>query len=219
VDSGIGLAWLGNDVVSVLIEAANSDVSNLKLVATRELGQICGPQAVEALLGVLEALRKKVTKERPVDWDPKHNIIVFRNAILSYSMCAGASAFETVKNYFSQLYPCWDSQSNEAIVLSLGWTKDTRALPLLLPLLKAGQNYERQYAANALLILQESSSAEALVGALADEDRIVRQYAASALGILKYERALPSLLKISIDDKDQDVREAALKSIQTIGNK
>jgi len=117
-----------------------------------------------------------------------------------------------------------DKDLRDWAVMCLGYTgpQAAAAVPALLKSLKDDSIPVRWMSADALAVIgPEEGVIEGLIGALNDEESIVRSKTAIALGSFGTDAsdALPRLRQLAENDKSESVREAAQEAIEAIEQK
>jgi HEAT repeat protein len=105
---------------------------------------------------------------------------------------------------------------HEDLAEDLGRLGNPAGGPGLEQALKDPDVWVRAKAARSLALLGYRPAIAALVSLLGDPSGEVRVSAARALGELRAVEAIPMLRRIEREDEDEDVREAALKSLERL---
>jgi HEAT repeat protein len=90
----------------------------------------------------------------------------------------------------------------------LGLIGDSRAVPILVPLLCDPKDHVRYMAAKSLGLIGKDVPVQPLIGRLSDENEFVRRSAATALGTCRDADSLPALIAASGKEPDIPAREA-----------
>jgi HEAT repeat protein len=102
--------------------------------------------------------------------------------------------------------------------LAIGSLKSQRAVPRLLELTQDSNWFVRVAALNGLGYIDPALPAEPALGALADDEPLVRQAAALNMGGSKDPAAVDMLMEALAHDSDWAVREAAADALGEIGD-
>lgn len=111
-----------------------------------------------------------------------------------------------------------DEEMRRYLALVLGYTRDPKAVPLLVEALEDDDSQIRIYALWALGALGDPRAEAPLVAALAETDAGVRKTAAYALGELGRRDAVPALARL-LEDPVADVRWNAALSLARLGDR
>ena len=189
----IDYCWLCKDPAFVVAQIENLGSSPRRSEALHALGALCCRDAVPALLALLAdadgSTRRLLAEALARMGEPWA-----REALEEMS---ASTELETVR---------W---------ASLGLALVARKAPShrLLNLLKHGDNRVRQAATQGLKFVQTDWATQALAGAVADEDVVVRRNAARALAP-KAQQVASSVWRAVLQDEDVLVRLAGLQAIQ-----
>ncbi len=181
-DPQLSVAWLGEEVVPILIQALATDVLELQVVAAGDLGPLGDPRAYAPLLATVQRLAP-LAATQPADHADRRRIVVFRSAVVSLAQVGGSSSYPHIAAYQSKLAACWDAPTREAMILALGSTRDGRAVEPLVALLAGADARARRTACEALARLGKAGAeaTDALIDLLDTDDDALRRAAADAL--------------------------------------
>jgi len=113
--------------------------------------------------------------------------------------------------------PCSEEERHN-LLLSLGHTKDRRAMGPLIAELQNTESPCRWEAAQALIELGDAQAVEPFIAVLQDADENVRNEAIAALGRLKDRRALEPLMHLLPDEENAYSAAGIINSLRLIGD-
>ncbi len=186
---------LGDSAIPNLAVELESPVPERRLAGVKAMGAIGTTASIPYLLHALEDV-DTVRKQA------RHELSLL-----------GAPAVPPLLEFLTSASPVGVA----AAARTLGWIKDTRALPALRALLSARDDIVRWNAAFALGNIADSSVASDLFPLLQDKNPGVAEAAAWSLGELKHESAVDPLIRCLTERGEERLRKQTALSLEKIG--
>jgi HEAT repeat protein len=170
------LAKIGNDALNPLKVLLKSEKETVRLAAMNVLANIKSPDAIDALVHMLDD--SSVEVRRAAIWDLNEN---------DSKWMLRDEAKDTLGILKDELHE-FEPEKRAFAAWALGMTKNCHALPALRLALEDSSPEVRENAAFAIGEIQDPTAGEALEKALKDEDSDVRKSALTALRKIDPER-------------------------------
>jgi HEAT repeat protein len=170
------------------------------------------PEEVQEFVGIAKKNWKQIQSLKPQKTAPYLDVRHF--AARALSGCAG----DDVVDALCVSLESKDTDLQEDAVKSLGSIGDTRAIPLLLPLVDCENQRLRFMVTRSLGQMRAEEVRETLLAQLDDEDHFVRLAAAETLVYFRGEDIRSALRERLLRDEELGVRLACARSLATIGN-
>lgn len=212
-----------------LIEAIQSDYSEVRIFAAKELAKIKEPSVIDALSNAVtdeeEAVRIEVVQALgEIDDGKAVKPLVYSLNDESFTVrekAAKALGKLGKREAEDALIVALNNNANLTIICtiieSLGQIGNVKSVEPLIGYLTHKESKVRECTAAALGKIRDTRAVEPLIAALNDEQERVRWYAADSLGKIGDPVCVESLVKL-LSDKSARVRESAVTALGQIGN-
>ena len=143
-------------------------------------------------------------------------LALFGDATLAQSPSPPSAWLETEARLTRQL--SGDIEQKRSALFEIRNLKTEQASKLAVPALKDFNEIVRATAASSVIFLPQSEAASVVVPLLGDKLPFVRREAAFALGMIGHWSATDRLISVIKNDKDDEVRNAAVAAIGKAGD-